>query len=334
MRSYELFSSHDFIADDVFIEWVNHPTEASDSFWRQWLQQHPYKQPEVDEAVRMIKELSSQPDVFSEDELAVNWQQIQQKIAPFTQVERSEETVVIPLWRRWYSIAAAVTVLILAGVSTWWYQQPISYATAYGHMRTVVLPDGSVVTMNGNSQLRYYRGWGWRDREIQLTGEALFRIKKQQQSTGLAKFTVKTNRLSINVLGTVFTVNDRRGNVEVVLQEGKVQLDGTSQKTVMVPGEKATLLATSNEIVKEQVDTDQYTAWLHNMLIFNGATLASIFQHLEDGYGIHTTVKRSGLLQKRFTGTVPTDSVAGFYNQLQTIYNVHVKPVKGGYLVD
>ncbi|MVM31407.1 DUF4974 domain-containing protein [Spirosoma sp. HMF4905] len=333
MRSYELFSSHDFVADDAFIAWVIRPTEASNSFWHQWVNQHPYKKAEIDEAIKIIKELSSQPNVFSEDEIQENWARINQKISPFTRQESDE--IVVPLWRRWYAVAAAVTVLVLFGAGIWWYQQPILYATTYGEKRTIVLPDSSFVTLNGNSQLAYSRGWT--TREVSLKGEAFFQVKKQNRLNEPVKFSVKTGRVTVNVVGTIFNVNDRRGKTEIMLKEGKVQLAISTknpQNMLLIPGEKATLLANSDRLVKEKSDPEIQTAWLRNMLIFNGETLSTIFQQLEDGYGIRTTVTRPDLLKKRFTGSVTTDSINTFYNQLQTIYSIRVKPIKGGYLVE
>ncbi|RYF66637.1 MAG: FecR family protein, partial [Cytophagaceae bacterium] len=148
---------------------------------------------------------------------------------------------------------------------------------------------------------------------------------------------VHAGNIDIEVKGTVFNVNDRRGKTEVMLAEGKVQLNErshTDQNMVLVPGEKATLLPRTNYLTKERVDPHIYTAWLKNTLIFNGETLNNVFQKLEDSYGIRTTVSRPELLRKRFTGSVGTDSIQTFYNQLQTIYNVRTKATKGGYLID
>ncbi|QMW04828.1 FecR family protein [Spirosoma foliorum] len=333
MRSYELFSTQDFITDDAFIAWVTNPTQASNSFWLEWVQKHPYKQAEIEEAAQIIRQLSAQPDVFSDDELQQNWKLIQQRIAP--DVLEHPMGIVIPLWRRWYAIAASVAVLIMVGAGFWWYQQPVFYSTAFGKMHTVVLPDSSLVTLNGNSCMEYKRSWS--NREVKLTGEAFFQVRKQRQQNELVKFTVKTARLDINVVGTVFNVNDRRGKTEVMLAEGKVQLNErsrTDQHMILVPGEKATLLPKTNYLTKEKADPRIYTAWLNNTLIFNGETLNNVFQKLEDSYGIRTTVSRPELLRKRFTGSVGTDSIQTFYNQLQTIYNVRARATKGGYLID
>ncbi len=333
MRSYELFSIQDFIADDAFIAWVTCPTQASNSFWLEWVKKHPHKRAEVEEAVKIVRQLSSQPDVFSEEEVQQSWKSIQHRIAP--DFQKQPVGIVIPLWRRWYAVAASVAVLIMVGAGFWWYQQPLVYTTAFGEMRTVVLPDSSLVTLNGNSQVEYKRSWS--NREVKLTGEAFFQVRKQRQQNELVKFTVKTARLDINVVGTVFNVNDRRGKTEVMLAEGKVQLNErshTDQNMVLVPGEKATLLPRTDYLTKEKADPHIYTAWLNNTLIFNGETLNNVFQKLEDSYGIRTTVSRPELLRKRFTGSVGTDSIQTFYNQLQTIYNVRAKATKGGYLID
>lgn len=55
---YQEYTSIDFVLDDDFFQWVMQPDAASDSFWQEWLEQHPHKRREVEEARKWILELS------------------------------------------------------------------------------------------------------------------------------------------------------------------------------------------------------------------------------------------------------------------------------------
>lgn len=326
MQSYEHFSNQDFVADDAFIKWVTDPSESSDAFWLEWLRQHPHKRPEVEAAARIVKALAAQTDVFGAEELQANWERIRQKT-----IVRETPVKLLKPGRRWLAVAASVVLLLLAGFGFWQYTRPVAYATAFGEIKTIALPDGSEVTLNGNTQLSFARGL--LSRKVSLNGEAYFEVKKEQKLGRDVGFRVNAGRVHVNVLGTVFNVRNRRGQVAVMLAEGKVRLETPGAQLDLVPGEQATLAARASQLVKSDADAKLQTAWLRHELVYNGETLQTIFEQLQDGYGISTRVANPETLKKRFTGSVATDSISNFYNQLGVIYHLQVRPVQGGYLL-
>ncbi|SEI45581.1 FecR family protein [Dyadobacter koreensis] len=330
MQSYDFFSTRDFVADDAFVTWVINPDEKSELFWSNWLLLHPDKSSEVQDAIRIVKELSVSPDAFNDGEIFESWNKIHERISPAASAK-----IINPIWRRWYWVAACFSALLLFAAGLWQYEKPVSYSTAYGQIKMVLLPDSSVVTMNGNSKLSYSKGL--MKREVTLSGEAYFQVKKQLLANQSVKFVVHTSRLDVQVLGTSFNVNSRRNDVEVMLKEGKVQLDvtdGQGAKMMLAPGQVATLSKGIAGLVKKKADPEKYMVWLARKRIYNGENLASVFKQIQDEYGIKTQVKNPEFLKKRFTGTINTDSLSSFYTQLQTIYKVRVKPVSGGYSIE
>ncbi|SDH50388.1 FecR family protein [Dyadobacter soli] len=330
MQSYEHFSSQDFVADDAFIKWVTDPTEASDAFWQQWLGQHPHKRPVVDEAAGIVRKLAVQQDFFAEEELQANWERIKQKTTAEKPVY-TEKTVVRPLsYGRWLA-AASVVVFLVAGLGLWQHTRPVSYNTTYGEIKTIALPDGSEVTLNGNSRISFVRGIF--SRTLDLDGEALLKVNKEKTLGKPVSFSVRAGRVAVHVLGTVFNVNHRRQHVEVMLAEGKVRLEASGAQMLLDPGQKATLAANGSALVKSEASAGNTTSWLRRELVYEGATLQSIFEEMEDSFGITTRVSQPEILKKRFTGLVATDSIQNFYSQLGEIYHLQVQPVKGGFLL-
>jgi len=47
---YQNYVVADFVMDEAFFRWVIQPNESSDGFWSAWLEQHPNKREEVEEA--------------------------------------------------------------------------------------------------------------------------------------------------------------------------------------------------------------------------------------------------------------------------------------------
>src|SRR5690606_6574065 len=84
---------------------------------------------------------------------------------------------------QWVKIAAAITAVFLFVVLTYHSSKPqyIKYATSYGEIIEVILPDSSKVTLNGNSTLTTATNWASnQSREVYLEGEAIFAVRKSQ----------------------------------------------------------------------------------------------------------------------------------------------------------
>lgn len=101
-----------------------------------------------------------------------------------------------------------------------------------------VLPDHSRVTLNANSRVTYYEETHPQPvREVFLEGEAFFSVVHQERASPVP-FIVRTPDLTVQVLGTEFNVNTRRGRTQVVLDDGQIELQLPSeQKAAMKPGD-------------------------------------------------------------------------------------------------
>ncbi|MEM9687654.1 MAG: FecR domain-containing protein, partial [Bacteroidota bacterium] len=87
-------------------------------------------------------------------------------------------------------------------------KQTIAIATQTGDRKKVTLPDGSTVILNAESSLTYPKNFTDSIRQVTLTGEAFFDIKRNTTQP----FIVKTEYLSVKVLGTAFNVKSYSGD--------------------------------------------------------------------------------------------------------------------------
>ena len=93
----------------------------------------------------------------------------------------------------------------------------------YGKKFEVQLSDGTIVHLNAGTSLRYpVQFVKNQSRQVYLTGEAFFEVSKDKAHP----FTVNTQEVNVEVLGTKFNVNSYTEDVstDVVLVEGKVSL--------------------------------------------------------------------------------------------------------------
>lgn len=253
---------------------------------------------------------------------------------------RSPEVTAAPQWRRW-AAAAAVAGAVLGGGS-WWltaHRTATSqeYATAYGQTRRVLLPDGSSVTLNGHSTLRYPTAWAaGKPREVWLDGEAYFSVQHQADNQ---RFLVHTTAgFNVEVLGTKFTVSRRRDQGRVVLLSGKVRVsfdDRQHPDVILKPGE----LVETREIQPAQpvvtayrsVHTAPYASWKDAELVLDETTIAELATRLQDTYGLQVVVATPELNQRKVTGTVPVHDLDVLLQSLEETF--HLQAVRQGNLL-
>jgi transmembrane sensor len=236
-----------------------------------------------------------------------------------------------PAWRRW-AAAAAVAGTVLGGGSWWLYSQrppdAQQVATAYGQTRTVQLPDGSSVTLNGHSTLRYPTAWvAGKPREVWLDGEAYFSV---QHKTDNQHFLVHTTAgFNVEVLGTKFTVSRRRDQGRVVLLSGKVRVsfdDRQHPDVLLKPGE----LVETREIKPAQpivtayrtVHTAPYSSWKDAELILDETSIAELATRIQDTYGLEVVVATPELNQRKVTGTVPVRDLDVLLQSLEETFHL------------
>jgi transmembrane sensor len=204
--------------------------------------------------------------------------------------------------------------------------------TAYGQTKDVILPDGSKVILNANSNISYKKNWlKGEDREVELTGEAFFEVTHK---TNNQKFIVKTRDLNVEVLGTKFNVLSRKTRSMVLLNSGKVKLDiKRHEGFIMKPGEMVELNADKSTVKKTLVKDEKYTSWKKKILTFESTTIADIARLIGDNYGIKIIIPNKKLANEKFTGTFPVDEDINLLLKMLSKANKFKMVEKDGYII-
>src|SRR5690606_23635037 len=85
-----------------------------------------------------------------------------------------------------------------------------------------MMSDGSQVWLNSDSRITYPIMFAEDHREVQMEGEAYFKIVRRNGKKGKIPFVVKIKNQLIEVLGTEFNVNAYSEKVYTTLVEGAV----------------------------------------------------------------------------------------------------------------
>lgn len=236
--------------------------------------------------------------------------------------------------------AAIVGILLVTGwlVRLWLFPAQVTYQTAYGEIRQIILPDSSVVDLNANSQLQLAATFATDPtREVWLTGEAHFHVTPKKLSAAEAvKFVVHTSNLNVEVLGTTFNVKDRRGATDVVLSTGSVllrkQADYT-QALTMEPGDRVSLDQTQEFVLTHVAEPTAYASWKEHELYFDDQPLGVIQQELADTYNVQLRLGNPILARLRFTGSAPADDLTVLLGTIQKSFNLTLEKTDDGYLL-
>jgi ferric-dicitrate binding protein FerR (iron transport regulator) len=327
-QKYLNYSLTNFLEDIEFRQWVKNPTAENEQFFENLQAKFPEKRELIAQARLLI--LAYNIESTSEATTERAWHQLKRQQMS---VSTKSEFVFTMSLRQKYSIAASLTILMLVSLLAWYRFftfKPIIYQTQYGQMQTVTLPDGSKVTLNGNSRLEI--GKEWTDdnvREINLVGEAFFEVIKKPATQ--QKFVVNTKDLAVIVLGTSFNVSDRNVKTRVVLKEGAVTLKlknenqtNENQEVVMKVGELVEFSKKSRKFTKQTVNTDNFSSWKDKKLIFEDTAMREIATLIQETYGLEVRFQDEKMSKRKISGTIPSENLTILLTSLETIFDVKI----------
>lgn len=152
-----------------------------------------------------------------------------------------------------------------------------------GQTLKLVLSDGSQVHLNSNSTLRYPVVFSSSKREVELTGEAFFKVETESNR----KFVVKIEANKVEVLGTQFNVNGHHNQaITTTLVEGKVRVANSKMRLskVLKPSEQIRINTLAKSYQVQKVETKHFTAWSQNKLSFKHERLDEILDYIQQLY--------------------------------------------------
>lgn len=333
---YSQYSTTDFFKDDQFINHVLNGDADSAEHWKALLQRFPQQQAAMEEARAWILMINQQQPYQTSFGPAVLWSRIENDIRVH---ETRERRFYRPVRRtmRWAGAIAAAVVLIFAMTELLQLGRK-DHKTEYGKKDRIELPDGSVITLNGNSNVHYSRTWrSDKPREIWLSGEAFFEVKHVAVLNRLKQsdsFQVHVGGLELTVLGTRFNVKNRRQLTEISLLEGSLRIrkEGANGfEKIMKPGDAFLYNSTQNQLSGSAKNATGNSAWTNNEMDLDGYTISEILEILQDTYGYTIRLNTPELASKRLTGTIPAQSADDILLVLRQVFDINIQQ-KGKHL--
>lgn len=225
------------------------------------------------------------------------------------------------VFRRYWMAAAASVMLLLIGVGTFYMKERnnpewVSVVTASGQLKDVYLPDSTLVSMAGNSTLRYdVKKYGKERRVVEMTGKVFFQVKRNEARP----FSVYTAMTEVTVLGTSFQINEQPGMTEVDVVTGKVRFAGgkMAEPVILTAGMSASYSSEKEEIDILKEENPNNLSWKTKQLRFNDTPLEKVIRDLNEYYRVEI-VNKVDSPGSRLTATfndLPLDEVLMVINQ-------------------
>ena len=191
------------------------------------------------------------------------------------------------------------------------------YKIPSGGEYTIKLDDGTIVTMNSDSELRAPVKFGRGQRTVYFKGEGYFEVAKDAGR----QFVVETDHAAISVLGTEFNIRayGDEGETVTTLVEGSVSVMGdTDRQVTMVPNTQARVSGNGNVVV-EAVDVYPYIAWKSGRIVFENARTEDIMKVLRRWYNCDVYYADDAVKERRFTMDILK------YDDITEVLNLMVK---------
>ncbi|MCD2424670.1 DUF4974 domain-containing protein [Niabella pedocola] len=355
------YTVEELVIDDSFIAYCTQSNAADIARWDDYLLKHPEALITIEEARKLVLGLrymlqKKQNELSATDDSPEH----ALYVASGKNISSIGEQPAHPWWRlgwkKWTAVAACILLLITAGI--YLPYRPGKTATPVsaiaetntgsgetaqsqpGEHKTIFLPDSTKVLLNAGSRLLVSPTFGKQDRNVYLTGEALFEVAHNKA----LPFIVHVAQYKIKAVGTRFNVkaytNDRYS--ETSLLEGKVQIllpkgDNdiiyrtlqVNQKFVMnIPDSVTASVTAKPEVMPLSYhDSNQNieTAWVSDLLIFENQPLSEIKNILERSYNVTINITNSDVAHYHYTATFQHEAIEEVLKALQLSYSFSYK---------
>lgn len=277
MRKNRLFTSEELIMNKSFNDFVLKGIDP-DQKWNSIIHAYPELTTEVEKAKTIIVFLSkaTSEGIGIDKQIELNRLKIR--------INAAEISRYIPT--SWFKYAAML--LLFLGILWLIKADFIQYKkiVAENSNRNVILSDSTHICLKKGSSLKVSRFYDFINRNLHLTGEAFFKVSRNEKMA----FKVKTSSSTVCVLGTQFMIIAEPMKTEVLVKEGKVALKSTIDDNEVYLTQGMSAQANKNGQIKNTEFNVNELGFATGEFQFNHVSLNEILKKLENYYSIKFVV--------------------------------------------
>jgi transmembrane sensor len=306
-----------------WFERLQHPSIGIDEVtaWQRWMGERSQNREAFEQIQDTWEKLSLLPapdaadanaakDAYTGDVSVARWQG--RAAAPARKDKR---------WRM-YAVAATVLLTLAAGIMALNTFDGATHTqvfeTGHAEHREVRLPDGSLLTLGGQSLLwiEYSRG----SRSMVLDrGEAFFEVAQDRRRP----FVVRVGDSQVAAVGTAFNVRRSAERITVAVAEGAVKV-GSRDAIKVIAGERLVVDPLNRHPRPEKSGWQTIAAWRTGQLQYLGEPLKFVIADVNRYSTEQITIAEGRVGELLVSGTVFEKDVAGWLASLEEILPVRV----------
>ena len=325
---------------DLVIKYINRScTKEELSCFLDMVKQNPESFPELDASVR--EQWEKEPLETIDDDAYAIYRQEALRLIRKSRKGRKFSKRQVPFGRA-AAVAASLAVLISGGyfiisdmIGNRVEKQLATYehiVAAPGQIREITLPDGTEVTLNVASSLKYNARYGKESREVWLDGEAFFDVESNEE----CPFSIHSGMLDVNVTGTSFnvcayndnpmtTVTVKSGKVGVVYGDDDIRMNLRADEEIVINTD-------DSSVSRNAVNAMDALKWMRGSLIFRQNTLPEVIRILRRHYSCDIEL-RDSTSSVRISGTHDNKSIESVLESICFSAGLHYRVKDGGYVI-
>lgn len=232
-------------------------------------------------------------------------------------------------------IAAIWIAVIGIVVLLYTFMQPtreIQQLTLRSHdmVKSDTLSDGSVITLNKNSVLKYPGHFSGDTREVQLvSGEAFFSIAHNPSKP----FLVHLNNAVVKVVGTSFNISNSKTAAEIIVETGIVEVIRKQVVVRLKPAEKAAINYGTGTVTKGVAEDKFYNYYRTKEFVANETPLWRVAEVLNKVYKVNIQIPNKALAERKLSTTLRLGALDPILKIIADTFNVQIVQEPGKIII-
>jgi ferric-dicitrate binding protein FerR (iron transport regulator) len=205
-----------------------------------------------------------------------------------------------------------------------------SFFCPRGAKSEIRLPDNSIVWLNANSSIDYDENFGGQNRNIQLKGEAVFEVQKNEK----LPFVVSVGTSKITALGTEFYISAYPFNSKLSagLIEGSIQISTFEKNIILSEPQSVSIQKENGSIISEGELISSFYEWKNGRLVFENTPLSEMVHRLSNWFDYNVAVERE-ISDQKFTLTIEDEDIREVLELLEMASDIKYERTEDGYTI-
>jgi transmembrane sensor len=322
-----------------------HSDSASSSDHREfgeWVARSPERVEAYLETARLVKAIKSTQLIWpstAADVLIREAKNSPETVLPFSTARVAEHADRRGARQSHRRLAWAVAAVLLIGVGLvlFMLETPQEFTTALGEQRSVLLADGSRVTLNTASTIEVNLHNGRREVRL-LQGEALFEVAHD----ATRPFVVRAGNALLKDVGTQFNVDMHSNGTTVTVVEGQVSVDspgakdiagaqadnggrGTVEPLILEANDRVLVTPAGIGAPQRGVNVAASVAWTQRQLMFEHRPLSEVAEEFNRYNRDRIDIDSVELKRQEVTGVFDAKDPASFVAFLSSVPGVEIR---------